>query len=85
MECKQSRADFLRDRRDLEALATAAEKSSALAADSPGLFDFTVAGLLAGIYDQQPPTWLNELAEQHADLRDYAEAVQAKVGVWGRR
>ena len=43
-----------------------------------------LAGFLAGLFDQRPPTWLNELAEANGDLRHYAEAVQSAVGVWGR-
>ena len=70
--------------RDLRALSGLVAHSGALDASNPGYFDFTLAGFLAGVFDQKPPTWVNELADDHADLRDYAEAVQAKVGIWGR-
>ena len=55
-----------------------------LAGVSPGIFDFTVAGMMAGIYDNQPGTWVTELALPQANLRAYTERVQEAVGVWGR-
>ena len=70
--------------RDLRALSGLVAHSGALDASNPGYFDFTLAGFLAGVFDQKPPTWVNELADGRSDLRDYAEAVQAKVGIWGR-
>jgi hypothetical protein len=70
--------------RDLQALAVAVENSSDLDAGSPRYFDFTLAGFLAGVYDQQPPTWVNELADQYPRLKEYTEQVQRSVGVWGR-
>ena len=71
-------------RRDLEALAAAVPGDGFLFGDQPGVFDFTVAGLMAGVYDNQPGTWVTELANAHPDLRDYTERVQSAVGVWGR-
>lgn len=70
--------------RDLQALDAAVEHSNALDAASPGYFDFTLAGFLAGVYDQQPPTWVNPLADRFPRLHDYTEEVQRSVGVWGR-
>jgi glutathione S-transferase len=70
--------------RDLQALAAAVEHSSTLDANSPRYFDFTLAGFLAGLYDQQPPTWVNELADGFPQLKEYTEQVQQSVGVWGR-
>jgi glutathione S-transferase len=85
--------------RDLQALQDAVSGNAAVsgegavsgnAADgflfgpTPNIFDFTVAGILAGIYDNKPPTWLTELAESYPALKAYADRVQAQVGIWGR-
>ncbi len=71
-------------RRDFQAIQDAITDTGFLTGASPNIFDFTVAALLAGIYDQQPPTWINGVAEEFPSLRDYAERVQSAVGVWGR-
>ncbi len=70
--------------RDLEALSSAVDGSSVLNADSPRYFDFALAGFLAGVYDQQPSTWVNPLADKYPNLKQYTEQVQESVGIWGR-
>jgi glutathione S-transferase len=72
-------------RRDLQALEVAVPAEGFLAGDSPAIFDFTVAGMMAGIFDNQPTTWVTELAKPQANLHAYTERVQEAVGVWGRR
>jgi glutathione S-transferase len=72
-------------RRDLEALAAAVPAEGFLFGDTPGIFDFTVAGFMAGVYDNQPVTWVTELAVDYDRLRAYTERVQEAVGVWGRK
>ena len=49
-------------RRDLEALNSAVEGKEFLFGDTPNVFDFTIAALMAGIYDQQPGSWVTEVA-----------------------
>ena len=72
-------------RRDLQALEDALpDNQDFLFGSEPNVYDFTVAAIMAGIFDQQPPTWINELAAPHTRLRDYTERVQATVGVYGR-
>ena len=71
-------------RRDLEALNNIVVGRNFLFGDQPGIFDFTLAGFMAGVYDQQPPTWINPLAEEQVELKAYTERVQAAVGVYGR-
>ncbi len=71
-------------KRDLEALNAAVEGKTFLFGETPNVFDFTVAAMMAGIYDNEPVTWLTELAQPFADLRDYTQRVQAHVGVYGR-
>lgn len=72
-------------RRDLDALQGALPAQGFLFADKPGVFDFTVAALLAGIYDNQPATWLTNIAADYPELQAYSERVQASVGVWGKQ
>ena len=71
-------------RRDLAALAAVVPAEGFLFGDAPGIYDFTVASMLAGAYDNKPATWFTTLAEDYPGLRDYTERVQAAVGVWGR-
>ncbi len=71
--------------RDLQALQDAAVQHGAfLFGDTPGVFDFTVAGFMAGVYDNKPATWVTELAEGYQELKAYTERVQKHVGVFGR-
>ena len=42
-------------RRDFAALDAALKGRAFLGGDEPRIFDFTLAGFLAGVYDQQPP------------------------------
>ncbi len=71
-------------RRDLQALEDSVPEQGFLFGESPGYFDFAVASLIAGMVDNQPPTWFTELARPYQKLMDYTERVQAAVGVWGR-
>jgi glutathione S-transferase len=72
-------------RRDLQALSAAAPEAGFLFGESPDIFDFTLAGMMAGVYDNQPGTWVTELANNYPTLREYTERVQQAVGVWGRQ
>ena len=40
--------------------------------------------MMAGTYDNQPPTWITAVAQEYAALQDYTERVQAATGVYGR-
>ena len=64
--------------------AVEVEGSPFLFGDTPNIFDFTVAPQLTSIFDQQPPTWINAVAAPFNGLHDYAERVQAHVGVYAR-
>ena len=70
--------------RDLEALEAAVPEEGFLFGDAPNVFDFTVAAMMAGIYDNRPPTWLTEMAEKYERLHAYTERVQAQMGIYGR-
>jgi len=70
--------------RDLSALNGSIAADGFLLGDEPNYFDFAVAGILSGIYDNKPATWLTQLAQDYPDLRAYADRVQSHVGVFGR-
>lgn len=72
-------------RRDLDALDAAVPATGFLFGEAPGIFDFTVAGMMAGIYDNQPATWVTLLAQSCENLHGYTERVQETIGVWGRK
>lgn len=72
-------------RRDLASLAGVVPAEGYLFGEQPNIFDFTVAGLMAGIYDNKPATWLTDIAMEYEDLHVYTERVQDAVGVWGRK
>ena len=40
------------------------------------VFDFNVASLLSGIYDNKPATWLTELAREYPAVLEYARAAR---------
>nr|MDJ0866730.1 glutathione S-transferase C-terminal domain-containing protein [Myxococcota bacterium] len=70
--------------RDLQALEDAVGAGGFLFGDTPNVFDFTVAGFMAGVYDQRPPSWMTPLAEKYGNLHAYTERVQEATGVFGR-
>lgn len=71
-------------RRDLEALAGAVPDTGFLFGEQPNIYDFTIAALMAGVYDNRPLTWLADIAEEFTGLRAYTERVQEAVGVWAK-
>jgi glutathione S-transferase len=70
--------------RDLAALQDAIPGDGFLFGEMPNIFDFTVAGMMAGIYDNQPSTWVTEIAKGHEKLHAYTQRVQEAIGVYGR-
>ncbi len=72
-------------RRDLQALESVVPAAGFLFGDHPGLFDFTVAAMMAGAYDNKPATWITDMAVQYKGLHSYTERVQETSGVWGRK
>jgi glutathione S-transferase len=71
--------------RDLQALEDAVDGFDFLFGNTPNIFDFTVAGVMSGIYDNRPPTWLTEMAQKYAKLHAYTERVQEHTGIYGRK
>ena len=72
-------------RRDLRTLSRALTSHPFIAGDRLTAFDFAVASLLSGIYDQTPPTWITPIAEEFPNVKAYAERVQEDVGVFARK
>lgn len=72
-------------RRDLQALEDAVGDQGFLFGDEVCVYDFGVAAIMAGIYDNQPPTTLTRLADEYVRLKQYTDEVQAAVGVFGRK
>ena len=71
-------------RRDLQALQDAVNGGDFLFAGEPCVYDFAIASFMAGVFDQQPPTWMTYVAHEYAGLKAYTERVQQRVGVFGR-
>ncbi len=72
-------------RRDLEAIvAQLSTSSSYIAGDRLTVFDFAVVGMLTGLMDNQPATWVSEIANEMTELRDYIERVQKELNIYGR-
>ena len=71
-------------RRDLQALQDAVQGDGFLFAAEPCVYDFAIASFMAGVFDQQPATWMTHVANEYADLKAYTERVQQRVGVFGR-
>ncbi len=70
--------------RDFAALQGCVSAEGFLCGATPNYFDYSVAAVLAGIYDNEPATWLTTLAMDYPDLREYTDRVQSHVGVFGR-
>lgn len=68
-------------KRDFEALARALDAGDYIAGQRLTAYDFAVAALLAGIYSQQPHSWINPIAADFPQVRAYAERIQHEVAV----
>ena len=71
-------------RRDLQALQDAVHGDGFLFADEPCVYDLALASFMAGVFDQQPATWMTHVANEYGGLKEYTERVQQQVGVFGR-
>jgi glutathione S-transferase len=71
-------------KRDLDCLEHAVPETGFLFGETPTIYDFAVAGMMAGIFDNKPATWLTTMAEPYERLRQYTERVQAHMGIWAK-
>ncbi len=72
-------------RRDLTAINQVVAEGKYIVGSRLTVFDFSVASLLSGIFDNKPETWLTEIANEFPALPDYAERIQKEVGIFGRQ
>jgi glutathione S-transferase len=71
-------------RRDMQAIAAIVSEQGYITGARLTAFDFNVVGLLSGMLDQKPATWINAVASEFPALRDYAERVQTEMNVFAR-
>lgn len=71
-------------RRDLEAIADVVSAENYIVGGRLTAFDFVVAGMLSGLMDNEPATWVSEIANGYPALRHYLERIQSEVGVSGK-
>lgn len=71
-------------RRDLQAIADAVAHNKYIVGGRLTVFDFIVAGMLSGLMDNEPATWISDMANGFPSLREYLENIQAEVGVYGK-
>ncbi len=71
-------------RRDLQAIDDAVSQTNYIVGGRLTAFDFVVAGMLSGLMDNEPATWVSEIANEYPNLRNYLEHIQAEVGVYGK-
>lgn len=70
--------------RNLKAIASIVGPEHYIVGKRLTVFDFSVAGLLAGVFDQKPESWITKLANEYPVLREYAERVQKDTDVYCR-
>lgn len=71
-------------RRDLAAISDHIEAHRYIAGERLTVFDFTVAGVLVGLMDNEPATWMSEVAKDYPVLREYVDRIQTEVGVFAK-
>ena len=71
-------------RRDLQAISDAVAHNKYIVGGRLTVYDFVMAGMLSGIMDNVPATWLSEIANEYQALREYLEYIQTEVGVSGK-
>jgi len=71
-------------RRDLQAISDVVQEDRYIVGHRLTVFDFTMAAMLSGFIDNQPATWITELANEYPALRDYMNRIQDEVGVYAK-
>jgi len=71
-------------RRDFQAISDAVSDGRYIAGERLTAFDFAMAGLLSGLIDNKPATWVSKIAIEFPALAIYAERVQTQVGVYAK-
>jgi glutathione S-transferase len=71
-------------RRDLEALAAAVADGRYIVGDRLTVYDFVIAGMLSGLMENEPPTWMSQMANEYPSLREYLTRIETEVGISGK-
>ena len=71
-------------RRDFQAISDAVADGRYIAGERMTAFDFAMAGLLSGLMDNTPATWISKIATEFPALSEYANRVQKEVGVYAK-
>ncbi len=71
-------------RRDLQAIADQVMQNYHIVGGRLTVYDFAVASVLVGFMENQPETWLSEIANSYPSLKEYVKRIQGEVGVWAR-
>jgi glutathione S-transferase len=72
-------------RRDFRAISDAVANGKYIAGARLTAFDFAMAGLLSGLIDNKPATWISTLSTEYPELALYANRVQEEIGVYARQ
>ena len=80
---KEEQIKFARE--DLSALSDQIEAERYITGGRQTVFDFTIASLLVGLMDNEPVTWLSEIAKEYPVLREYVDRIQAEIGVFAKQ
>lgn len=70
--------------RDLQSISDIVAEENYIVGQRLTVFDFVIAGMLSGLMDNEPATWVSRIANEYPALRDYLERIQIEVGVSGR-
>jgi len=79
---KEEQVNFAR--KDLQAIADQVVQQGYISGPRLTVYDFAVAGMLAGLMDNEPATWISEVAKDYPVLREYTDRIQEEVGVFGK-
>ncbi|MGV0034489.1 MAG: glutathione S-transferase family protein [Candidatus Azotimanducaceae bacterium WSBS_2022_MAG_OTU7] len=71
-------------KRDLQAIADIVSSKKYIVGGRLTAYDFVVASMLSGFMDNEPATWLGDIANGYPSLRAYLERIQNEVGVSGK-
>lgn len=70
---------------DLKAISDQIEANRYITGGRLTVFDFAVASILVGLMDNEPATWISELAKQYPVLREYVDRIQDEIGIYARK
>lgn len=69
---------------DLAAIDDQIEAQQYITGGRMTVFDFAVASVLVGLMDNEPPTWMSQIAAEYPVLREYVDRIQAEIGIYAK-